>query len=445
IVLEVTMIRILVLALGFLAGPPADVFRFDSGGAHHFEGYGAWRVTVDREGNLAIVHQVADERREFPAVRLAAAEAEALWKTIDAAGLVESSVPGRPGVPDEVVVTFALEKVGAEKVSVKLWAADIALRPPLAILGAAMEALIAKHTGEKPVLSLPAPPLAEIVAGTWLDGDAVVTALFLAPESAGAVPVHVALAVGGAGGPGDYGLFPAAAFRAVELEPGAVTLLRTPLGGKPAPKAVLALRGPPAKDLDVHEIIDGVDPAGLVLFGAPARGDAVTVDRHLVLAGGRVEVRLAAPGGDFFHPEKMEIARVPRRIPMAGDDPEGPKGHVRVEWTADPRVTLLAGEAGEKRIRSHFTDPRCPWAERHVGWLADLFILEYREPAELRFVLDTTPVRRGGRIPDTWRGYGALSVESIYPNGFGGSSSNLDLPPVLVVPEGTPIREVAFR
>jgi hypothetical protein len=429
----------------FLFAPASDVFRFDSGGAHHFEGYGAWRVTVDREGNLAVAHQVADKLREFPAVRLAPEEAAALWKTIDAAGLVESSIPGRPGVPDEVVVTFGLAKAGAEPVAVKLWAADIAQRPPLAVLGAAMEALIAKHTGEKPVLSLPAPPPPEVVAGTWLEGGALVTALWLAPEAASPLPVFVAHSVARHQEPGDYGLFPADAFRTVDLEPGAVTLLRTPLEGRPAPETVLVTRERPAGDIDVHGILDGGEPAGTVLFGSTATGDAVTVDRHLVVAGGKVEVRVKAPGGDFFNEEKMEIVRVPRRIPLGGEDPDGPKGHVRVEWVPDERFRLLEGEAGENRIRGHFTDPKCPWAERHVGWMADLYVLEYREPAELRLVLDTAPARRGARVPDIWRGYGALTVESIYPNGFGGSSSNLGLPPVLVVPADTPVREIGGR
>ena len=40
----------ILLAVGLTtgaAGAPADVFRFDSGGACHIEGFGAWRVSVD--------------------------------------------------------------------------------------------------------------------------------------------------------------------------------------------------------------------------------------------------------------------------------------------------------------------------------------------------------------------------------------------------------------
>ena len=124
----------------------------------------------------------------------------------------------------------------------------------------------------------------------------------------------------------------------------------------------------------------------------------------------------------------------------------GEAGFVTVRWLKGEggrgSATELAGTTGEARIRSHFNAPRCPWANRHVGWMRDLWILEYHRATRLSFLLETGSVARAGRVSNLWKGYGAWCLESIYPNGFGGSSSNLTLPPVLVLPRGTPVREI---
>jgi hypothetical protein len=79
-----------------------------------------------------------------------------------------------------------------------------------------------------------------------------------------------------------------------------------------------------------------------------------------------------------------------------------------------------------------------------VGWLRDLYLIEYLRPTDLRFRLDTSTVKRPGRVSGLWRRYGAICIEAIYPNGIGGSSSNLTIPPLLVVPAGTAVREIAL-
>jgi hypothetical protein len=66
-----------------------------------------------------------------------------------------------------------------------------------------------------------------------------------------------------------------------------------------------------------------------------------------------------------------------------------------------------------------------------------------RGPLRFRFV--TTAVRRAGVVSWTCKGYGAFVLEAIHRNGFGGTSSNLVLPPVVVVPAGTTVVEIRLR
>jgi hypothetical protein len=143
------------------------------------------------------------------------------------------------------------------------------------------------------------------------------------------------------------------------------------------------------------------------------------------------------------------VAVVSRRLGIDGADPEGESGHVRLAWLPPEGEAAgaveLAGAEGERRIRSHFTDPGCPWANRHVAWRPERWVIEYRDRVPLRFRLETDAVVRPGTVSGLWKGYGAVGVEAIYPNGFGGSSTNLDLPPVLVLPRGTAVRVVALR
>jgi hypothetical protein len=166
--------------------------------------------------------------------------------------------------------------------------------------------------------------------------------------------------------------------------------------------------------------------------------------------GERIRVIMRPPPPGFFKDETLEIARVARRLAVDGEDPDGEAGHVSVSWFSAPSphssVRLLAGKPGEERIRSHFHDPRCPWANRHVAWQKDLWILEYvaTRPWLISFTLDTSTVVRPGLVSGIWKGHGAFAIESIHPNGFGGTSENRDLPPLLVIPRGTAVREVSL-
>jgi hypothetical protein len=295
----------------------------------------------------------------------------------------------------------------------------------------------------------PAPPRT-LAAAAWLEGEgasrSVVVALALRPP-AGATVVHVGFGAlpDAPEDPGGYGTIPPDSWREVRLAAGEVVLARRAIGAAREP-SVLVARQPASAPIDVHHLIDEGGGRGGLLFARPREGGPVTLSTHLAHAGDVVTMDVSAPSEDgFFRPETFEILRVARRLGLVGDPEDAGPGAVPVEWVrpeGDPPATLLEGPAGEAEIRSHFDDPRCAWAGRHVGWMPDHWILAYLRPASLRFRLRTDGVRVAGVVADTWRGWGALAVESIWPNGFGGSSANLDLPPLLVVPKDTPLREV---
>lgn len=303
-----------------------------------------------------------------------------------------------------------------------------------------------------------APPQSpDVLAGTWietLEGRAtLVVALYRRTGSAGPSQAFVGCSVrSDQDGPGGYGVIPQGAWTEVALEAGALTRAQRPLTSQEQerPPAVLVLPAAPTSPVDVHTLIDGDVPASALLFARPARSTVVSVARHVLGIGETTEIGLAAPPAPFFLPETLEVAVVSRRLGLDGQEAESPSGFVRLVWLTPegpppaPAVELR-GEAGERRVRTHFTDPKCAWAERHVGWMEARWVLEYAQATPLAFRLETDAVKRPGLVSDLWKGYGALSIEAIYPNGFGGSSANYDLPPVLVVPKGTPTRTVALR
>ena len=102
-----------------------------TGGAHHIQGFGAWQVVVEEDGRFGVAHRVRDEVKDYPERVLSASETEELWTAIDAADLPALSSSDRPGVPDEVQHTFALEREGGPPIEVTLWANDVRGQPRL--------------------------------------------------------------------------------------------------------------------------------------------------------------------------------------------------------------------------------------------------------------------------------------------------------------------------
>ncbi len=315
----------------------------------------------------------------------------------------------------------------------------IALAALLLAAGLGPSASPARATGD----------VSPVVAGAWLEPskdvtDTLVVGLFLrAGEKARSVFVAFA-DVSDPESPSDYGTFRAGAWHEVKLAPGELVLAKHPTGTDSNP--VLVMPEATKADVQVHDLIDEGGKKGAILFEVVGGYPQVTFDRHVAEVGEVVKASLPAPDGEgFFTDRTMEIVSVARRLAVNGSDPSGPGGFVSVEVespdeTDDAAFRLLQSQDGETRIRSHFENPKCDWAERHVRWMADRWILEYRRPEVLKLALDTTPVRAAGRVSDMWNGYTAISQESIYPNGFGGTTTGLDLPCLIVVPKGTKTR-----
>ena len=144
---------VLLAACGDPGGPAVQpkVFTFDSGGAGHIEGHGAWRITATQGAAFATEHVVGKKLRGWEKKPLAEADEAALWKAIAAVDLAGMYVEDRPGVPDEVMYTFGLAQKGQMAVKVEIWQNDLAKHAGLAPLLAVLRKLVKAQTGEDPV------------------------------------------------------------------------------------------------------------------------------------------------------------------------------------------------------------------------------------------------------------------------------------------------------
>lgn len=131
--------------------PRPDTFVFDSGGAYHIQGFGAWVATTTRAGTFEVTHQTGDELNAYAPKPLAEADRDALWTAIDAAGLEHLDVADRPGVPDEVIYTFTLKRANQTLARHAIWKNDLPSHPALAPLIDLVRVLIEKQHGVKPV------------------------------------------------------------------------------------------------------------------------------------------------------------------------------------------------------------------------------------------------------------------------------------------------------
>lgn len=296
---------------------------------------------------------------------------------------------------------------------------------------------------------------ARYVAGAWVEereGKAwLVVGLYGRTETKAPETVFVGLGTKAGDEPGAMGAIPKDGWTEVALPPGTLVLAERPLSNseRDRPPAVLVARERAKEDVDVHRLVDGEAYAGAILFERPSGRTTLKFSRNSVTVGESVEARMAAPAADYFSDATLEVARVARRLGVDSDDPDSAAGYARVTWLAPegdkPAARELKGAEGEKRIREFFTNPKCPWAERNVGWLDVLWVLEYERATALAFRVETDAVKAAGRVSDLWKGYGAWAVEAIHANGFGGTSVNHDAPALLVVPKGTPTKTVPLR
>ena len=131
--------------------PGEQVFTFNSGGAGHIQGHGAWNVELSASGMMWLRHDVRDDSTDHGAHRLPPAESSALWKLIEAIDVTALETSTRPGVPDEVQYTFQLRGGDADH-SAEIWANDADDSPAIEALINKLRILIERYAGTKPVI-----------------------------------------------------------------------------------------------------------------------------------------------------------------------------------------------------------------------------------------------------------------------------------------------------
>jgi hypothetical protein len=126
-------------------------FTFDSGGAYHIQGLGAWRAVLTGDGVLSISHDTRGDVVDYGAFTLTDDEADGLWDAVEGLNVPKMKAKKRPGVPDEVQYTFILEE-GKNATEVLIWINDARDLPGMDEFLTILSELIEKYTGEKPAL-----------------------------------------------------------------------------------------------------------------------------------------------------------------------------------------------------------------------------------------------------------------------------------------------------
>jgi len=152
------------------AVPAGALFGFSTGGAYHFEGFGAWSVKVAADGKVSIAHDVRGKVKDYGSFQLKEGETKALWALISRAGVGRLASSTRPGVPDEVKWSFT-SRDGEKTHAVQIWENDARKAPELRILAAQLGVLVARLTGQKPV-GFPPPETEQKPGGKTAQADA---------------------------------------------------------------------------------------------------------------------------------------------------------------------------------------------------------------------------------------------------------------------------------
>lgn len=147
----VTLGTFLYLAAAAAGRAPGN-FEFDSGGAHHPAGYGAWRVVVNTAGTFSVTHDVAGTVYDCGSFTLSRAENDELWRLVADANIARlPAASRRPGNPDEPLYRFTLAE-GENVLRVEAWRDDVARDKKVQALLEYLTELIKKYAGTRPVL-----------------------------------------------------------------------------------------------------------------------------------------------------------------------------------------------------------------------------------------------------------------------------------------------------
>lgn len=127
------------------------VFSYASGGAHHPEGFGEWRVQLDKQGDLFVQHDVHGKVTNYDQVSIAESVNEKLWKLIRSVPFRELADTGTPRVPGASESRFVLREKD-RTLEFRVPAQQLEEHEALSLLVGELERLIEKYTGESPVL-----------------------------------------------------------------------------------------------------------------------------------------------------------------------------------------------------------------------------------------------------------------------------------------------------
>lgn len=130
---------------------PAPSFIFSSGGAHHPDGYGAWRFVLHADGDIELTHTRSEEATNWLDLSLTTDRYAELWELIQAADPGGINPPERPGIPDEVRLSFTVIDEDSRE-ELELWNGDAREIAELLELIEALAEIIEEQTGEKAVL-----------------------------------------------------------------------------------------------------------------------------------------------------------------------------------------------------------------------------------------------------------------------------------------------------
>lgn len=126
------------------------IFDFDSGGASHPEGFGAWRVQVDGH-QVTITHTVRDDVTTFPVATLTDDEHAGLWRCVEAIERTPPDAAATRPSPGQPLMTFTVTRhAQTTKRSVSAVSTDVA--PGVSALLHFLAELIHRRTGQRPTM-----------------------------------------------------------------------------------------------------------------------------------------------------------------------------------------------------------------------------------------------------------------------------------------------------
>ncbi len=126
-------------------------FKFSSGNANHFQGFGEWIIVLNSDNKFFITHNVCGVVKDYGNFLLTEKENSYLWKLISEMNIEEMRSSTRNGVPDEPVYTFRLiDKT--QTYTAGIWGGEIKDSKEIVALINQIRVLIEKYAKKIPYL-----------------------------------------------------------------------------------------------------------------------------------------------------------------------------------------------------------------------------------------------------------------------------------------------------